>query len=104
MNERRESIRLTDWLAARIPRPPDELSSALILAVGDTACTESDIAPALIANAKQLLSTVGTDRAAALDLLAADALITYAMEAAAESGSVEAVASDAMQQIAGVVE
>jgi len=103
MNERRESIRLSDWLAARTPRPPDELASALMRAVGDTASSESDIAPTLIANAKQLLSTVDTNRAAALDLLAADALITYAMEAAAESGSIETVARDAMRQIAGVV-
>ena len=104
MNDRRESIRLSDWLAARTPRPPDELSVKLMSAVGDIDCAVSDIATTLIAKAKVLLSNVGTDRAAAIDLLAADALITYAMEAAAESGAIETVSEHAMREIAGVVE
>jgi hypothetical protein len=80
------------------------LTSALNRIVGDTTCTEHDLASTLIAKAKARLSTVGSDRTAAVDLLAADALITYAMEAAAESGSIETVARHAMQEIAGVVQ
>jgi len=49
------------------------------------------------------LAVVGTDRDAAVDLLAADALITYAMEAAAEADSIDSAAEHAMQEIAGVV-
>lgn len=100
MNERRESILLSDWLAARTPRPPDALISALIRIVGDTACSESAIAPTLIEKAKTLLSTVSADRDGALDLLTADALITYAMEAAANSESIDTIAGNAMQSIA----
>ena len=103
MNERRESIRLSDWLAARTPRPPHELSSALSRVVGEAMCIESEIPSALIERAKGLLAVVGTDRDAAVDLLAADALITYAMEAAAEADSIDSAAEHAMQGIAGVV-
>ena len=104
MNESRESIRLSDWLASRTPRPPRELSARLEQILGDTACTEYEIAEILIAKAKGILSNVGNDRAAALELLAADALITYAMEAAAESDSVDRVAEQAMIEIASVVD
>jgi hypothetical protein len=48
----------------------------------------------------EVLANIGDDRAAAPDLLAADALITYAMEAAAECDSVESAAIRAMRAIA----
>jgi len=95
---------LSDWLASRTPRPPQELSARLEQIVGDDACKDYEIAETLVAKAKGILSNVGNDRTAALELLAADALITYAMEAAAESDSVERVAEQAMIEIASVVD
>jgi len=60
------------------------MSGRLREIVFDTAIPEIEIPSALLDKAIQLLETVGTDRDAAIDLLAADALITYAMEASAE--------------------
>lgn len=56
---------------------------------------------ALMSHAVALLDSVGDDRAAATHLLAADALITYAMEAAAENNAdFDAFASAAATRIA----
>lgn len=93
MSERGESIRLTDWLASRSPSPPRELSDRLKEIVGDASATVEELPYTLIRSGLEILTTVGEDRAAATDLLAADALITYAMEAAADSGTVEEVSS-----------
>ena len=78
-----------DWLARREPSPPRVLRErveALALAVperpGDPASTLIDAAQAALAR----LSRGGAaDRATALDLLAVDALVTYALEWTAEN-------------------
>ena len=101
MNEPGQSIRLGDWLDLRRPRPPAALSARLAELTAGVACGDrSEIPPLLIGRACEILSSIGSDRAAATDLLAADALITYAMEAAAESSSVDVVAAMAMRAIA----
>lgn len=99
MSQRAESIRLSDWLASRDPAPPTELSDRLKEAVSDSSTTVDELPYALLRKGLEILSHVGEDRAAAVDLLTADALITYAMEAAAESGNVEDAALHAMREI-----
>lgn len=100
MSVREESIRLSDWLASRSPLPPLELSERLSKIVGDSSSATDDLSAALLKLGLGVLANVGDDRAAAPDLLAADALITYAMEAAAESDAIESAATDAMREIA----
>ena len=75
-----------DWLASREPSPPPELSARLAEVVGTTVCADAAELPDVLAVASQrLLAGLCDDRSAALDLLAADALITYALEAAADN-------------------
>lgn len=102
MNEPGQFIRLSDWLDSRSPRPPAELAARLAELASGVTCAEDQIPNVLLEKAQRLLATVGTDRSAAADLLAADALITYAMEAAAEtSEDLESFAGDAASRIAG---
>ena len=84
MSDTRESVRVADWLATRTPQPPAALSSQLIEAVGDTSCKRSALAATLVEMAGKILPLIGNDRESATRLLVADALITYAMEAAAD--------------------
>jgi hypothetical protein len=77
-----------EWLATRTPAPPPELMRRVRDALGgaadDDACFTTDrcvdAAERLVA---QLLREGRTERESAPDLLAADALVTYAFEAAA---------------------
>jgi hypothetical protein len=74
------------WLTGRKPTPPEALAVRLAETVGD----EAGAPPATLATiGGQLLKRVATattqDRRQALDLLAADALVTYAFEAQAEA-------------------
>ncbi|MEO8192502.1 MAG: hypothetical protein ABI681_01545 [Gemmatimonadales bacterium] len=92
---------MADWLAARIPSPPPDLALRLDRIAGEQKCDGyRELSSALLANAEKLLAELGTDRDAAPDLLAADALITYAIEAAAENcASVDDVSADALVRI-----
>lgn len=76
---------LTTWLSGRRPAPPPALAGRLAEAVA----TEAGAPPATLARlGARLLDRVAdaaTDRRQALDLLAADALVTYAFEAQAEA-------------------
>lgn len=93
---------MRDWIAARAPSPPPVLAERLAELVGDDVCDVPGALPeSLLARAEQVLAGVQTDRSAATDLLAADALITYAMEAAAEYGlDVDAIAVNAAGRLA----
>ena len=77
------------WLRAREPSPPARLAARMEVVVrqsgggGDLSLALGDAAFDCLA--ASLAS--GPGRAAALDLLAADALLTYAWEAAAEGGA-----------------
>lgn len=77
------------WLAGRQPAPPPSLEAHLRQLVATR--TEPDVASALLAAAMNelstLLSTPDTSRRTAVDLLAIDALVTYAFEAAAADPS-----------------
>ena len=95
---------MADWIRTRTPSAPEALSRRLIEIVGDDVSESPSALPAaLVARAEDVLADIGNDRASATDLLAADALITYAMEAAAElSLDVDAIASDAAMRLAMV--
>ena len=78
------------WLESRRPEPPAKLSARLERAVRDAPVevTELTLPEALLAVGRALVEEVAgrphAGRAYALDLLAADAFITYAFEAQAE--------------------
>ena len=77
---------LSTWLSARKPAPPLALATRLADTVGD----EAGAPPAALAAKGALLldrvvAATTQDRRQALDLLAADALVTYAFEAQAEA-------------------
>lgn len=79
-----------EWLARRTPEPPPALRARLASALGPAADRDrTDATDVLLATAntlvRGLLGGDATSRESALDLLAADALVTYAFEAAAES-------------------
>lgn len=81
---------LKEWLASRIPSSQPRLVARLDAAVADVADSRDQIPQSLVEAAcvvlRDTLGRANTARnvTAALDLLAADALITYAVEAAAE--------------------
>ncbi len=101
------SLPVLDWLVQRQPAPPPALLERMAEALGAVDATTAESAagsasasgaegaglppiPAALGAAaldrlRAVLESPG-DRAAAIDLLAADALLTYALEAAAEAG------------------
>ena len=97
-----------EWLASREPSPPPALRERVLAALGDGAWADRrETAPRCLAAGEALLATLLRDdrstRTCALDLLAADALVTYAFEAAAESpADLAARASAAMGRIAAL--
>ena len=80
---------LRDWLQARSPRPPDQLAERIADVLGHAAPSDADPASACLNAAEALLTDLLSRRSAgresALDLLAVDALTTYAFEAASAS-------------------
>ena len=74
------------WLAGRSPRPPDALSLSVADGPGDLAGLLTDTGVAALERA---LAEAG-ERRGAFELLAADALLTYACERAAEAPDPEA--------------
>ncbi len=99
----------TDWLRSRLPEAP----AALVVRIGELFAAHAawDALPraeAFIAASEELLRRVlhgnAMERACAVDLLAADACVTYAFEAASdEPASIGARAEDAMERIARAV-
>jgi hypothetical protein len=74
------------WLAGRSPRPPDALS--LSVADGPGSVADTLIAAGALA-LERALAEAG-ERRGAFELLAADALLTYACERAVEAPDPEA--------------
>lgn len=95
-----------EWLSARTPVPPAPLAARLRTVLGTRLADRSSGAhDAVLATAESLLAELlALDCAArdrALDLLAVDALVTYAFEAAAENpDTLAARATSAMTAIA----
>ena len=100
---------VADWLEARSPAPPAQLLDRLRAALGSSlACDVADVPRAFVDAAETLLATLVRDgcmtRDRALDLLAVDALVTYAFEAASDDPeSLGARAHDAMWRLAALV-
>ncbi|CAN5353584.1 hypothetical protein BH09GEM1_BH09GEM1_05050 [soil metagenome] len=101
---------VSQWLDSRTPRPPraltDRLDASLAgLAIASRENTAETLLRASEAIIAELLERDGTTRDSALDLLAADALMTYAMEAAAEDiRSLDARATGAMSRVSSIAQ
>ena len=99
---------IAEWLAARTPRPPRALSARIGVVMGEALALGVSDAPAAFVEAGErliadLLRRGTTTRESALDLLTADALVTYAFEAAAEApADLADRAADAMARIAAL--
>ena len=97
-----------DWLAARRPAPPEALRDRLSRELAPFLATDAREMPAACLDAAERLVTAllaegSTTRASALDLLTADALVTYAFEAASEAPAELAErATIAMRRIAAL--
>lgn len=97
-----------EWLSARTPPPPALLDARLRVMLGAHLDDRSPTAyEAVLSTAEsglaELLALDCAGRERALDLLAVDALVTYAFEAATESpDSLAARATDAMSMIAAL--
>lgn len=76
----------TDWLAARTSGAPPELRARVAAWVAEVGTLPADPMTLAEAGRRALASAIahGTGRAVALDLLAADALVTLALQAQAE--------------------
>jgi hypothetical protein len=99
-----------DWLSRRTPPPPEELASAIRAALTTEIDDSKDPNPTQLLEAAQvLLEKVLKDecaqRESALDLLTADALVTYALEIASESvAALNDFPEQAMARLAGKTE
>lgn len=96
------------WLESRTPTAPDALRARIVGALGGAAeaAGEPFDACSIAATAllEQTLSGRAVGRETALDLLAADALITYAFEAAAEDvDALEGRAAGTMRRLSALV-
>jgi len=98
------------WLDQLTPPPPPALHRRLReLLATDAHRPYADVPAVCLAAGEARLATLlaerATKRASALDLLAVDALVTYAFEAAADApDTMEQVAADSMIRIAEIPE
>jgi hypothetical protein len=93
------------WLDERDPPPPPALAARVRAAVDSPTAPASAIPTAALDAGVETLAAVldegDATRASAIDLLAADALVTYAFEAAAQTpAGLDALAGAAMGRIA----
>jgi hypothetical protein len=103
-------VTIGEWLAAREPRPPAELMTTLEAALGPSIGDDASQATAVFLTAaermlRELVAAGDSGRAIAGELLAIDALTTYAVEAATEAlDSVPDFAEDAMARFAKIIQ
>lgn len=99
---------LDAWLDARRPVPPGALRARIDAALGPDLHADSGGAAETLLTAgerlvRSLLVEDATSRDSAIDLLAADALVTYAFEAASERpADLSSRAATAMARIASL--
>jgi hypothetical protein len=97
-----------EWLRSRTPAPPPALFARVSEALGDGMDDDVSAAPercvgAAVLLLEPLLEREDAGRECALDLLAADALVTYAFEAAgADVDRLDQRTRDAMARLAGL--
>jgi hypothetical protein len=100
---------VSEWLRARTPDAPHRLTERIEAALGSRRDSDSiDVGPHCIDAAesllRELMSRPSTGREAALDLLAVDALVTYAFEAwSEEPASIPGRAAGVMTRLAATV-
>jgi len=98
-------VTLRAWLRARTPAAPARLAERIEESLGERCdATDARAADACLDAADELLRELlrrpSAGRESALDLLAADALVTYAFEAAArEPATLVSRADDAMRRL-----
>ena len=99
---------VSDWLRAREPQPPVALSARLDAVLGESLhAPASELSEVFLSAGERLVSELlrsnSTSRDSALDLLTADALVTYAFEAASDDPAmIEVRAAAAMTRIAAL--
>lgn len=97
---------IAEWLRSRTPAAPPALVARVEAALGPEAGATLEAAPerllaAAVSLLEPLLARDDAGRESALDLLAADALVTYAFEAAsAEPEALDERTRDAMMRLA----
>ena len=98
-----------EWLRSREPQPPAALLARLEEVLGDSLRADfSSATEALLGAGERISATLLVDgsstRASALELLTADALVTYAFEAAGSGPDcIEQEARGAMSRVAAMV-
>ncbi|HEV7994476.1 MAG TPA: hypothetical protein VGP25_21820 [Gemmatimonadaceae bacterium] len=96
---------IADWLDSRRPPPPPALRARIDAALADSlGADEREAAEACLRAGEQVVESLlrenATSRDSAIDLLAADALVTYAFEAASDRpAELTALAANAMSRI-----
>jgi hypothetical protein len=99
-------VTIAGWLDARRPVPPPALRARIDGALGESVrADEGDVVEACLRAGERLVESLlrnnATTRESALDLLAADALVTYAFEAAStHPAALRVHAREAMLRIA----
>ena len=99
---------VADWLSRREPAPPPALRARLELALGNGLSADAeDAGDVCLRAAERLLAELlhgdCSTRESALELLAADALVTYAFEAlAGRPADLVARAAEAMRRISSL--
>lgn len=99
---------VSDWLDGRTPAPPPALRAHIRDALADASTASVErVGDACLAAAERLVGALlagdCTSRDCALDLLTADALVTYAFEAAEQSsGDLVPRAAAAIRRIAAL--
>lgn len=97
-----------EWLGSRTPEAPAALAARIRQALGDRWSDDASRTQAVCEAAAEgllasLLAARETGRETALDLLAADALVTYAFEHAGESAvDLDAEAGAVMERVAAI--
>jgi hypothetical protein len=103
-------VTIAEWLHTRVPEPPSPLGRRVCAALASELTRDAQELPevaldAAVAVLEALLRREGAGRDQALELLAVDALVTYAFEAAADAPeTVTARADRAMRRLAELVE
>ena len=104
------SVTVGSWLARRRPAPPPALTQRLRELLADDADAPAAVAAQACLAAgervlRRLLAEGCAARGAALDLLTADALVTYAFEAAAaDPATLDEISGRSMSSIAALAE
>ena len=87
------------WMAGREPSPPQELGIWLRVRPVKAESVAVTLSGAALEHLDEALARPGRNREGALHLLAADALMTYACEAAAEEPEAERILSSLLAAV-----